>query len=497
MKMNKILLCVLVMGVVFSGCKKEFFNINKNPNLPTSESITPNLILPRALHETGRIITQDYDHLARWTGQWSRGGDYGPNVVEETYEITTSFAQGNWSAWYGVLNDYNVMQEKAKAANNKLYEAISRTMKTVGFMYLVDSYNNVPYSEAFQLSTYITPKYDRGEDIYKSLLSELDSAIANVNEAVIGGDPKISSADIMFGGDAKMWKKFINTQRLRLVLRLSQTSLINHSQELQKVTSEGFLKAGESAMVNPGYEKAVDKQNPFWDVYKLTPLDAILDKFNRANNFALGLLKSNGDIRYQYYYEEARTPVQGNIYYGYNFGENLPNSDPYKSDNSSAVAGPGLAKSPSQDQWILTSIESMFMQAEAIQRGYISGNAQTMFFDAIRESFNWLEVENAVATADAYIGSNNSFVDWAGASNKIKLIIEQKYFSTIGMVPFEVWTDYRRTGFPVFPLSLASNRGPNIPVRYRYPKIEYDYNSTNAKGENDPSQYNSYVFWDK
>lgn len=493
MKMNKFIL-VLFLGVLFSGCKKEFFDINDNPNLPTSASMTPDLILPLAMHETGRIITQNYPALARWTGQWARGGDYGPNVEEETYNITTTFGQNNWRDWYNVLNDLNIMVDKAKSGGNKMYEGIGRTMKTIGFMYLVDSYNNVPYTEAFQLSKYITPKYDKGADIYKSLLTELDSALVNINAATTGGDPKIASADIMFGGDATLWKKFINTQRLRLVLRLSQTNVVNHSQELQKVTADGFLGAGESAMVNPGYQKSTGKQNPFWDVYKLTPLDAVLDKFNRANNYALNLLKNSSDNRYTYYYEPALRPISGNTYYGYNFGQNLPNTDPYKSDNSSAVAGPGLAKSPQQDQWILTSIESMFLQAEARQRGYISGSAETMFYNGVRESFSWLGA--STAQADAYIAGESQWVNFAGAADKIRIIIYQKYLSTIGMVPFEVWTDYRRTGYPDVPLSLAANRGPNIPVRYRYPQTEYNYNSANAKAEGDPNPFTSKIFWD-
>lgn len=497
MKMNKFIVSILLFAVFFTSCKKEFFDINKNPNLPTSASITPELILPYAMHETGRIMTQNYSFMAQWMGMWARGGDYGPSRETESYDITTTFGQGNWNAWYNNLNDYNIMVTKAKEKGNRMYEGIGRAMKTIGFMYLVDSYNNIPYSEAFQLSNFITPKYDKGEDIYRSLFAELDSAVVAINAATAGGDPKISSADIMFGGDATMWKKFINTLRLRLVLRLSQTSTINHAQELARVTADGFLGAGQSASVNPVYQKSVNKQNPFWDAYKLTALDAVLDKFNRANNYALNLLRTTDDIRYQYYYEPARVVVGGNTYYGYNFGEVLPNSDPYKSDNSSAVAGPGLAKSPEQDQWILTSIESMFMQAEAMQRGYLNGNAETMFYNAIRESFNWLGVTNAIATANAYIASGNQYVDWAGAADKIRIITYQKYLSTIGMVPFEAWSDYRRTGYPEVPMTLAPNPKANIPVRFRYPKVEYDYNSANAEGENDPDPITSKVFWDK
>lgn len=493
--MKKIFISIFALAVLASGCKKDFFDINTNPNNPTSESITPDLILPLAQHETGRIIAQNYSAQARWMNWWARGGDYGPSSEEETYNITTTFGQGTWNAWYNVLNDYNEILKKTDGTNQNVYQAIARIMKVVGFMHLVDTYNNVPYSQAFNLSSYITPKYDKGSDIYKDLLSELDKSLVLLNNAVPGADAKIATNDIMFGGNITKWKKFLNTMRLKLVLRLSQTTLITHATELQKVTSDGFLMAGEDASANPGYSATDAKQNPFWDAYKLSAQGVEIDRYNRACNYTLNNLRNSNDIRYQYYFSQAQTPVSGNIYWGYNFGENLPNGDPYKSINSSAVSGPGLAKSASQSQWIVTSIESMFMQAEAIQRGYLTGNAQTAYENAVKESFRWLGISSA--TADAYIASGHSLVSWAAATNKIKLIITQKYFSTVGISPFEAWTDYRRTGFPDnMPFTMAANAGPNIPVRYRYPQLEYNYNQANVAAEGDPSPFTSKVFWD-
>jgi Starch-binding associating with outer membrane len=495
--MKKSILSLVVLGVLFTGCSKKFFDINENPNLPTDQSVTAELVLPYALHETGRIQSTNYGVLAQWMGWWARGGDFGPNVETESFNITTTFGAGTWANWFNNLNDYNVIIKKTSGTDQNFYQAIARTMKTVGFMYLVDTYNNVPYSQAFDLTNFITPKYDKGADIYSDLLKELDKALVLLNSLVPGGDPKISTADIMFKGSVTKWKQFINTQRLRLVLRLSQTTLVVHATELAKVTAEGYLMQGETAQVNPPYVQITNQQNPFWDTYKQSAVGESIDKFNRANNYTLNALRNASDIRYQYYYEPAQTPLNGNIYYGYNFGENLPNSGPYFSNNSSAVAGKGIAKSAGMPQWILTSIESLFMQAEAKQRGYIAGNAETAFYDAIRESFSYLGVTNATTEANNYIASGNQYVNWAGAANKIQLIVTQKYFSSVGLTPFEAWSDYRRTGYPNnIPPTMAANPGPNIPVRYRYPQNEYNFNPANAAGENDPSPFTSKIFWD-
>jgi hypothetical protein len=222
------------------------------------------------------------------------------------------------------------------------------------------------------------------------------------------------------------------------------------------------------------------------------------DRFNRANNYTLNKLRTNGDIRYQYYYQPAQVPLNGNVYFGYNFGENLPNGYPYKSINSSGIAGPGLVLSAADAQWILTSVESLFLQAEAAQRNYINGNAKALFEAAVRESFTFLHVTNAATEADLFIASGNPLVNWDAAANKIQLIITQKYFSTVGLLPFEAWADYRRTGFPSdVPFTMAANPGPGIPVRFRYPQTEYNYNPANVKAEGDISPFTSRIFWDK
>jgi hypothetical protein len=495
-----ILLIILSFALFFVGCKKSYLDINQNPNSPTEGSITPDLILPLALHSTAQTAGAGYSSLARWMGYWSRGGDYGPSNEEETYNITTTFGAGGWTSWYNNLYDYDVMEKKAKASGQKFYEGIAKTMKTFGFMYLVDTYNNVPYSKAFDLAGNITPAYDKGADIYKDLFKQLDNALALIN-AADGKDVRIEVADIMFKGNAAKWRKLINTQRLRLVLRLSQTTLINHSAELAKVTSDGFLMSGETAAVNPGYGKTANsagtsQQNPFWDAYEQDLGGVFNDKFNRANNYVLNTFKNTADIRYTYYFDSAAAPIGGVKYYGWNFGEIVPNTGP-GSNAGSGVGGPGLARSPSQDQWLLTSVESLFMQAEAKQRGYLAGDPKAAFENAVRESFIWLGVTNAVATANTYLNSGNAIVDWATSTNKLELIITQKYLGLVGIANFEAWADYRRTGFPsTLPLSRAPNRAAKIPLRYRYPQSEYNYNPANVAAENNPDPLTSGIFWD-
>jgi hypothetical protein len=400
------------------------------------------------------------------------------------------------------------MEKKAEVSGQTFYSGAAKVIKSIGFMYLVDQYNNVPYSKAFDITGNILPTYDKGEDIYKDLLLQLDAAakiFAAVNKTA---DPSIAAADIVFEGDLTKWRKLVNSQRLKLLLRQSQLfGGTAPAAEIAKITADGsgFLMAGESASLQPGYAKIADQQNPFWNAYKKTPLDANIDDYNRANNYVLNKLRNNNDERYKYYFSRAATPIGTNVYYGYNFGENVPNSAP-KAANSSDVAGPGLALSPTMEQWLFTSVESMFLQAEAIQRGWLAGDAEAASENAIIESFKWLGVTsgtdgsvNATNTAIAYMAQETPLTTYSAATDKVKFIVMQKYLALVGVNNFEAWVDYRRVGVPTdLPLSMSTGRGSNvIPLRLLYPQAEYNYNADNVGKEGTINAQTSKVFWDK
>ncbi|WP_066830801.1 SusD/RagB family nutrient-binding outer membrane lipoprotein [Rufibacter ruber] len=497
---------LLMLGA--SGCGDDFFDINQNPNSATEESITPQLILPRALHATAARVATSFNYAAHWTGYWARSGTYGPNNEQESYNISTGYQAGQWSGWYDILTDADIMEKKSVVLNQPFYTAAAKVIKSIGFMYLVDQYNNVPYSKAFDFQGNILPAYDKGEDIYKDLLVQLETAAKLMADAEI--TPEMRNVDILFGAgrttdaaaEKLMWRKLINTQRLKLIVRQSEVTGFNATAELAKVTAEGsgFLMSGETAAVQPGYAVITGQQNPFWDAYKAnaTAPTAAVDQYNRANNYVLNKYRNNNDIRYQYFFSKVatKTTAQPNDYYGYNFGEAIGNDEP-KAANSSDVAGPGLARSATQPQWLLTSVESMFLQAEAVQRGWMAGDAKTAYENAVRESFMWLGVTNATATANTYL--TESIANYDAAANKINLIVMQKYLALTGIANFEAYVDYRRVGVPNdLPLSLASGRGNNIiPLRLQYPTIEYTTNAGNVSAEGNVNPQTSKVFWDK
>jgi hypothetical protein len=197
---------LLIAGA--SSCKKSTFDINQNPNQATDSTVSHDVILPAALHATGVAVSTPWGFLQNWMGFWARSGTYAPNVTEESYQITTSFGNGVWNGLYDNSYDYQIMMIKARQAGADYYQGIARIMKAHNFQMLVDAYGNVPYFEALKGNANPTPMYDKGEDIYKDLLRQIDTGIALITGADVTKNRDIATNDIMFGANKTLWAKF-------------------------------------------------------------------------------------------------------------------------------------------------------------------------------------------------------------------------------------------------------------------------------------------------
>ncbi len=544
-KYIKILSLALLLGIVGESCKKESFNINKNPNQATDSTITYNVILPAALNNTARWVARDWGFLQNWLGYWSRSGSYAPNSTEETYAITTNFGPPIWTDIYDNLYDYQTMQNFAKRANAGFYEGIARIMKAHGFQVLVDIYNNVPYFEALKGNAVITPKYNKGIDIYKDLFRQIDTAITLINAAstsATGPNKFIATDDIMFGTPLfpgttidqmkPRWVKFGNTIKLRMLVHLMNGGIftpnatvagIDIPGEFAKITTTGagFLVTMLDAQVNPGYKS--DKPNPFYELYDHDANGDVTQNsaYFKANAYA------TGDNTFQGYYNYNADPRVNRFYKaGANGLKGVKYGLPPITDNASANLagiGDGVIRGAAQPQWIMTAAESYFLQAEAIHRGFLPGNARTTLNTGITQSFTSLGLSAAQATA--YINGNAGYADvdynapaQAGAGKApggLYTIISQKWFGLNAIAPYEVWTDYRRVNMSatvkhfVYGESVDYAPGPpisvspglpqsinQIPIRLLYVQNEYNYNATNVGAEGSINPFTSNIFWD-
>lgn len=508
-----------------TGCSKEQFDINSNPNAVTDVSVTPSVLLPGAQQATSTLIAADFWWMGWWMGHGARSGSFQSFNEDETYKFTNNFHVEVWNDLYSNANNYTIMANKAKELGQGTYRAIGLIMRSHNFQMLTDVYGNIPYSEAFQPATIATPKYDKSVDIYKGIFRELDTAIALLNNPALSdptANPDIAVTDLVFAGNKTLWKKFANTLRLRMLVHLyngvtSNTAApgIDVAAEMGKISSDGFLGAGESAHLNPGFQGS--KPNPYFRFWVTNESGTGAQRdWARASKYAIDYYKFNGDPRINRFYvsPNGTTAGQTGIVFGTPSGGSAPTGA-----SLSTVRGPGYVPNGATSRaWILTSVESLFLQAEARQRGFLTTGptAQALYTSAVQESFVWLGL--TATDANNYLAFNATYpdVDYTAPSldpadpkaygGGIFTILSQKWFALNGIAPYEIWTDYRRSdvtygyavGYTAGPtLSVDPGRTSTvIPRRLFYPQNEYNYNAKNVGAEGTINVFTGKMFWD-
>ncbi len=490
-KMKKITILFLCAVLVISvGCKKDFLDINTNPN--AASNTTPELVLPTVLNvAVSRQITA-YTFISGWMGQWAVSGSYAPSNNDfTTYKQTTDFGGGLWAGIYDNLEDITYVEQQGIAQKKPFYEGAAKIMKAYEFQQLVDMFNNAPYSEALKGTSSILPKYDNAQAIYDSLMLGLDAAIELMkrSDAV-----STASSDILFSGNTNKWVKFANTLRLRILLRQSEkTDRASYIQsQLTKVKSEAFLDV--DAGVNPGYVNTDGKMNPFYD-FSYNSAGTYTQDFWRANQYAIQFYKDNNDPRLKLVYQGAQSDTS--VYQGNYIGQQVGG---YVGSSSSRF-GPGVLKSYSQPAILVSAAESYFLQAEAALKGWIPGPADSLYKLGVIASFKYLGVASATSAAATYVSqSGNKNTNWAAtttAAEKLALIIRQKWAALNTVNPFEEWADYRRLHLPA-DIPLSQNPAVDvlaIPLRIIYPTSEYQTNAENVTAQGNINQHTSKIWW--
>lgn len=496
-------LFVLALSLTFVSCESTL-DINESEVSATTDLVNPDLLLagaiqaPRTRYE---VTTGEMGSI--FMQQW--GGDIN-NVTggfqdEFRLNLTQTYGPGSviWRDLYrGMGTLQSIINNPDESWGN--HRAISLINKAYYFQVLVDLYGDIPYTLALQGGANISPAYDDAQDIYRALIIQLNVAISLLNDYDLHNP--VGSEDTIWNGDAAAWIQTANTIKLRILLRQSDMGGDTPAYLAAQfaMLPNNFLTT--DAILNPGYTAALGQQNPFWNNYGWTATgeptfdnDFIVPS-NYMAEFLKGNLTQNGistgieDPRLVRMYEpeawDGTTPYTASDIEGVVQGAT---SGPAFSE-----LGPGLRSSASQDSYFFSAAESFFLQAEAVHRGHMSGNAQSLFESGITASFNILGIGGE---ASDYINDSStaSFISWNGTTNKIEAIMTQKWIALCGINAIESLIDYNRTGYPEVPLSLIAEED-HLPYRMLYPASEYSTNSANVPDQPNSAAFTDKIFWD-
>lgn len=574
---------LIFITLTFMGCD-DYLDVDTDKDNPSAVAL--HLILPNiqvtvreigaANNFTGEILSV-YVHQLVSRSEQDQYGAQADNVT----------IRNDWNNIYLLLTDLQTLIDQSTESGDKVYLGIGQALKAYLGSIAVDLWGDVPFSEATALKDgLINPVFDTQESVYMAVFNLLDEAKTNIKSGE--GEIFPGTDDLIYGGDADKWVKFINTLKLKLYNQVRLSTMFSQTDLNTLIAENDFFDSSSddfqfthTANITP-----TDERN---ELFKVSYVQAQVDHYVSPWFYEVlmgmnpNIHTGNSDPRIPYYWANQLPPNtfprdQGDLvtgdpkadywdestgFFTIRFGSTSTNRDGSVQNDATFPGiypsggryddGLGFARSTAANgtgiapQRMLTYYEFLFIQAELMQVGLISGDASAKLNEAITASF--AKVDEVVAannstqtiivdvvTVDPVTGNDiitptsfpiptligdeatTDFIDAviteynsAVPDKQLEIIMTQKWVASFGD-PIDIYTDYRRTGYPV----LANPNGPSpeyqldngdawplddtdttqgnaFQVSLYWPSGEIN-NNTSSPSQKDPSTYK--IFWD-
>ena len=483
--MKKIFLIATVLAMGLWSCDK-FDVSNDNPDVALNINQNPELLLTNLQRRSIREAVG---------GSWSEGnlmGQYGARIVFTSFDLFDWGDQsGAWNDYYYAIRDAKELEKLASETDLKSYVAVSKIMQTWAYSILTDMWGDIPYSEVNQASEEnYTPMYDEQEAIYTSMLAELASA----NTLLSGSDLTQIKGDLLFDGDLDMWRKFANSLRMRLALRLSEVS----PSVASSVIAEIYNNPGQFPIMESNEDNAALTflaANP--DAHPVTEESVYrVGSYNeyRISEHFVTMLKGLNDPRLEFFADPTAKSVELGTPEIVGMLNGVVDGPAYTYQGGDAFLSKFnidyfyFQPNTNQARLMLFS-EVQFILAEAAQRGWITGNAQSFYEEGVTSNFEYWGVDLPVD----YLTRTGVAFD-----NSLETIMTQKYINLF-YTDYQGFIEYKRTGFPA-----TIEPGPDAfydvyPSRFEYPSNEESLNNANyteAANRIGGDQITTKVWWE-
>ncbi len=485
--MKKIFIIILT-AVTFSSCSDDIEKLNVNVKDPSN---VPGEALFTSAQKSlvdQMTNTNVNNNIIRLINQYFTETVY---TDESNYDLVTrTIPEQHWQFLYkDVLKDLDQsaknitntplgLTENPLDKQNKL--AIIEVLNVYTYAILVETFGNVPYSQAINLN-YKTPKYDDGLTIYKDLITRLNNAIAKLDT----GGKSFGDNDRIYGGDITKWIKFANTLKLRMGITISDIPTESALAQATVSSAAPFVFTSNLDNADLKYLTATPNTNPLYvDLVAsgrsdFVPTSTIIDMMNNLSD----------PRRPKYFDDNMDDPSTPEIeYIG---GENgASNSFAQKTHITPTIQAPDFPGT------ILDYAEAEFLLAEAAERSLYGtpSDAEAHYNAAITASI--LDWGGTEADATTYLA--NPDVAYTTAEGTWKQKIGTQSWIAFYNNSFEGWSFYRILDFPV--LVAPPDAVSGFPMRYTYPIIEQSLNKasyTEASAAIGGDAAETKLFWDK
>jgi hypothetical protein len=507
--LRTILYVFCAFTLIFASCE-DWLDVNRDPNNP--DEANEQLTISSGISSVAYVYGGKYQVLgALWSQHWTQSLGASQYSGLDSYDINSStYDNRQYGELYtGALKNLEYVRTLALENQNWGYYLIATVTQCYTFQLLADLYDEIPFSEALKGEDDVAnPHFEKGDEIYDSLIARLDVALSLDFEAETSEE--IGTEDLLFEGNIERWKQFANTLKLKIYLRqvyknpeVAQNGIegLYQDPDVKFLTTDAAMTqfVNESGRANPLYETEVRfLNNPnlilsytlysyLSDKGDLDRLDAMFD-FPEAGGGHKSLIQGN--------YNDPEEPTGTN-----------------SSDYSKPVFLPGAPV------YLMSASEAYFLQAEAIIRYGTKpySTAKDLYQKGIEASYfrllypyGYSETQITDIAEDFYgPGDPYAFpVEGTPVEEFIKTIIIQKWVSLAGIQSLETFFEHNRTHYPEESEVPASDEGNYVPGEFtvsvnnvtsgRFPKRLIFPESEYSANTNTPEKKEVYekIWWD-
>lgn len=473
---------IFVAATLLTACTKDITKLNIDPKHPVTVPSGALFTQAENLMANNMTSVSENNNIFRLIEQQWTEVQY---LTESQYNIPgRSIADGIWDSFYtGPLTNF----EKAKgfmktdvtdAGTLKNELAISDICEVYCFYYLVTTFGNVPYSQAFNINVTLFPKYDDAATIYADLLKRLDADIANLDPSA----GSLGTADKIYGGDPASWKRFANTFKLKMGILLADSDPVTAKTVITAAVAGGIFRSTDDNALYK-FSSSPPYTNQAWvglvqsGRYDYVATDTYMTLLGSQNATDLTI----GDPRTPYYFAQnklgnyvgAPNAVGTILFSNYS----LPSGSELTTGNKTGqAASKGSLANADFPGDLLDYSETQFYLAEAAARGFIAGSAAPYYKNGIIASVQYWTGSTPAAAALLAAPLITANPIGSGQTAQLQAIAKQQYLALYNR-GYDAWTVNRRLDYPV--LIPPPNAISDFPVRFTYPNKEQQINSSN------------------
>jgi hypothetical protein len=491
----------IVLTSMFSGmqaCTSDFEKINTPPTSVTS--IDAGLVLSKAQKDAAFAEGNEYpnNQYGSWVQQWAGG------VLISSSRYVEQSDNGVWDSHFTLLRNLTQIRTQAlkgmendPAGRSKL--AIAKIVEISVWQRLTDLFGDVPYSQTALGAENVNskPVFDTQESIYKSLIMNLDEAIAQLNTS----DASYGSADFYYSGNIAKWKKYANSLKLRLGMRIRYADVALAQKTVTEAMSQPLMESNSDNAMVPTYNNATNANvHPVLNHF----LAGSPDLKYLGEAFVTQLVSSN-DPRLPLIAQPTVNSVKaGNpVYKG--LGVALTDEilkTVIKDDHSTASTLTYFNRSfsPAIPCIAMSFSDVSFYKAEAALEGWGASEDQADGFYKEGVMAALAQAPYGITTVPANFATELTF-EGLTKEQKLEKIGTQKWIQLFGR-SFEAFIEWRRMGYPALkPGPFLGSTNGTIPRRTIYSSREALLNQEHYKEAvsrmSNGDSYVSKVWWDK